>query len=477
MPIIKRALFVSPWPRHAKIIMEASMYPPMGLAYTAAYLEAQGVTCAILDANLEQWDEGEVLKKIEAFNPDLVGLTFNIATVKEATMIAKAAKTRLGKAVVLGGPSSAGDVRDILRKSQADCVVYGEGERVMAHLVENEMDLAHTNGLIYLDREGQMVKTPKEQKLTPKELDEMPFPAYHLLPNLDRYKNRSRRHPIAPMVTSRGCPCACTFCGSALSGWRPRSPESVVKEIEHLMTTFGVKQVDILDDNFTLVAERAEKICDLIIEKKLGIYITFPNGLRADRLTQGLVKKLAQAGVYRTGLGIESGDQKILDGIKKSLTLDQVRQAVRWLREEGITVFGYFQFGLPGESKETMERTIAFAREVNPHWANFGITTPLPGTELYAQLKAEGKLDVKEDEGITSGFYSVKEGHVLSNGLKREDILEYQRKAWLQFYFRPKKVLDVLGTIRSYRELQWTVGLAWPIFKSIFSPYKQGQSS
>ncbi len=461
--MIKSALFVNPFPRLAKVIMEASQLPPIGLAYTAAFLESKGIKCWIIDANLLKLDEGKVLDKIREYKPDLVGVSFNIATVKEAIYIASESK-KLGKRVIMGGPSSKGELKSILEKSGSDCIVRGEGEIVTWNLIEKDFDLPNVKGIAYLEN-GSVTSTPEEEKI--KDVDALPFPAYHLLPALDKYHNRSRRHPIAPMVTSRGCPYGCSFCGSAYTGWRARSPENVVAEIEYLMKNFGVRQVDILDDNFTLKLDRAEQICDLIIAKKLDILITFPNGLRADRLTENLVQKLAKAGVYRTGVGIESGEQKIVDNINKSLKLEQVKLALGWLRKYNIVAFGYFQFGLPGETKESMQKTIDFAKEANPHWANFGITTPLPGTPLYKELQKQGKVNVAEDEGIDSGFYSVKSGHFDTGDVTMQEVMSFQKMAWRKFYFRPSKILDLLGTIKSYRELEWTVSLTLPILKGV----------
>ena len=436
LPMIRRALFVTPYPRAAKVIMEASHLPPLGLAYTAAFLESKGIVCSIIDANLLQLSEEDVLTKIRDSDPDLVGISFNVATVKEAIFLARASK-QLGKRVIMGGPSSKGELKNILEKSGADCIVRGEGEIVTWNLLASDFALADVKGIAYLAN-GTVVHTPEEEKI--KDLDALPFPAYHLLPDLDLYHNRSRRHPIAPMLTSRGCPYGCSFCGSAYTGWRPRSPENVVREITYLMKKFGVRQVDILDDNFSMNLERAEEICDLIIAQKLDILITFPNGLRADRLTERLVEKMAQAGVYRTGVGIESGDQRIVNNINKSLKLEQVKLALSWLRKHNIVSFGYFQFGLPGETKESMQRTIDFALEVNPNWANFGITTPLPGTPLYKELQKQGKLTVLEDEGIDTGFYSVKEGHYDPGDVTMEEVMRSQQMAWGKFFFWPRKI-------------------------------------
>ena len=465
---IEKIMFVSPYPEKAKVIMEPSHYPPIGLAYTASFIEKYGFICEILDANLFKLNTEKVFGKIKKYNPDVVGLSFNVVTVNEVIEISKRVKDELGKKVILGGPSSSGDPRFILEKSKADCIVRNEGESVTLNLIQKNFDLENIFGISYLEK-GKLVVNPDQVLI--EDVDSIPFPAWHLLPDLSLYKNRSRKFPIAPMVTSRGCPYSCTFCGSANTGWRYRSADNIVAEIELLSKEYGVKQIDVLDDNFTLSFNRAHEILDKIIEKKLDVLITFPNGLRADRLNEELIKKMKKAGVYRTGIGIETGDEEVMKNIKKSLDLDKVRASIKLLRKYGIIVFGYFQFGLPGDTKESMQKTVEFAKEVNPHWANFGITTPLPGTKLYNDLVELGKIEEGGDDSISSGYYAIKDAHFDTNASK-EDIEYYQRKAWREFYFRPIKVIDTISTIRSWREFEWTVRLAWPIFKGLFVKQK-----
>ncbi|MBI1935291.1 radical SAM protein [Candidatus Woesearchaeota archaeon] len=463
-----KVMLVSPYSYTAKEINEPTQFPPVGLAYVAAYLESKGVECSILDANLYKLGHEEMFSKVEAYNPDIVGISVNIVFIKEVIRLSKDIKKRLNKTVILGGPSSLGNLDYLLGNSLADCMVRGEGEHVFWNVVSNNAkNLEDIKGISFM-KDGIVVSNPKEELI--KDVDAIPFPAYHLLPDLKLYRSRSRKHPVATIVTSRGCPYSCVFCLSANTGWRPRSPENVLKEMEMLVEKYGVKQIDILDDNFTLEFKRAEKILDMIIEKKWKIAISFPNGVRADRLTENLVHKMKLAGVYRVGIGIESGRQSIVDGIKKSLKLEHVRECIKWFRKESIIVCGFFMFGLPGEDMASMEETIQFANEVDPHYANFGVTVPLPGTQLYKTLKDGGHLIEDTQEGITTGYYSIKGGHYSMGDLKPEDVLTIQKKAYKKFYFRPKKMLELALTIRSLRELKWTIGMSMPLLKGIFTP-------
>ena len=465
---IQKVMLISPYPYETKEINEATHYPPMGLAYAASYLEEKGLICNILDANLFRLGFHELMAKIKEFNPDLIGITANIAFIREAMSISKESKN-MGKYVLIGGPSSMGNTEYILNNSNADAVISGEGEVVMwnfINVINHNRDFDELRGISCIKR-GAFIRNEKEEPI--QDVDNIPFPAYHLLPNLGLYESRSRKHPVAPIVTSRGCPYQCSFCLSQNTGWRPRSPENVLREIEMLVNKFGVRQIDILDDNFTLDAKRAERILDMIIAKKWNLAIAFPNGLRADRLTENIVHKMKLAGVYKTGIGIESGEQEIVTRSKKGLILERVNQAVNWFRKEGIIVFGFFMFGLPGETKESMEKTIKFAKKLNPHYANFGVTVPLAGTTLYNELKDAGHLDEDTEEGIKTGYYSIKEGYYNTGNLKKEEIYEFSKKAYRDFYFRPSKIWDMVKTIKSYRELKWTMATSWPLIKGVFS--------
>lgn len=463
---IEKVMLINPYNYYSKEVNEPTHYPPLGLAYAASYLESKGIKCSILDANLFRLNFEDVIQKVKENNPDLVGITANIAFIKEAEEISRECKENLGKYVLIGGPSSKGDTKNILERSKADAVVRGEGEIVIWNLIDSinrGKDTSKIPGTSFIKKNKLTFNTEPEPI---KDVDNIPFPAYHLLPDLDLYHSRSRKHPVAPILTSRGCPYQCTFCLSQNTGWRPRSAENVIKEIDLLVTKFGVKQIDILDDNFTLEFNRAIKILDTIIEKNWGISIQFPNGVRADRLSEEIVHKMKLAGVYKVGVGIESGDQNVLNKAKKGLKIEQSRKAVSLFRKEGIVVFGFFMFGLLDETKETMLKTIDFAKEINPHYANFGVVTPLPGTTLYQELQEKKILD-HMDEGIKTGYYSIKGGHFETEKLKKEEVELFVKKAYREFYFRPSKIWDMMKTIKTYRELKWTIETSLPLLKGM----------
>jgi radical SAM superfamily enzyme YgiQ (UPF0313 family) len=287
---------------------------------------------------------------------------------------------------------------------------------------------------------------------------------------LNKYKCRARKLPVAPLLTSRGCPYNCIFCNKSIFGhtFRARSPENILKEIDYLINDFGIKQLDILDDNFTLNIDRAEKFLDMFIEKDYDLLINCQNGVRADRVTRKLIHKMKLAGVFKVGVGIESGNQKVLKKIKKQLNLERVKQVFRWFREVNIITYGFFMLGFPWDTPKTMQETIDFAKESNPDIANFMITIPFPGTELYDYVMNNGKFIQKVEEGIFSGFY----GNCVffeTNTTKKEDVLKYFKKSYKEFYIRPKKLLELLITPKSTDEFEWIIDASLVILKSILN--------
>ena len=467
--VINKVLLVNPYPYYAKGINEATIYPPLGLAYIAGTLERNGFNCKIVDANILKMSNEKVIEVAEKFDPDVVCISINVSTALAGNSLAKEIKEKMGKKVIMGGVQASTVTKRTLENSLADAVVIGESEQTVLELLQKNCNPEGIPGLAYLNN-GEVVYTDKRPLI--KNLDDLPWPAYHLLPPLKLYKSRSRKSPVAPIFTTRGCPYQCIFCSSSSKKsifgpfFRTRSPENVVAEIEYLAKNFDVKQIDFLDDNFTLNMKRAEKICDLLIERKNKVLLNLQNGVRADRLTRDLVFKLKKAGVFKAGIGIESGDEEILKRAKKGLDLEAVKSAIKWFREAGIIVYGFFIFGLPGENAEKMQKTIDFAIEANPHVANFNGTLPLPGTELYDIIQKEGKFLKPVIDGVETGYqggaYSFQIGEV-----NQELINKYLKKAFRQFYFRPSKMLEMIKISFSPGEIKWTLQAGFLVIKNV----------
>ena len=468
----EKVVLVNPYPYYAVGINEATIYPPLGLAVIAALLEKNDFKVQIIDANILKMNNDGVFKKIKDFDADIVGIQLNVVTARAGIELSNMIKENMPDTkVVIGGPFTPENLERLLKETKADFFVQGEGEITFLEICQGK-NPEEIDGIVYINNDQLAFNKPRA--LIPN-LDDLPFAAYHLLPDLGLYRSRSRRSPMAPVFTSRGCPYQCIFCSSSSkkspfqNRFRFRSAENVVDEIEYLVKRFGVKQIDILDDNFTLYHDRADKILDLIIERKIKVAINLQNGVRADKLTFEMVKKMKKAGVYKLGIGIESGNTEILKKIKKALNLEDVKNAVKWCREVGIICIGFFMIGFPFDTEETIKETINFAVELNPSLANFMTAVPLPGTELYDIVEKNGMLTKPTDEyGTSSGFYA-QDFHYEIPYLPKEKVLELQKEAYRRFYFRPLKVLEMMKDIRSFNELKWTVSAAKPLIKNLLS--------
>jgi radical SAM superfamily enzyme YgiQ (UPF0313 family) len=461
---IKKIAFVNPYPYYAKGTNEATLYPPLGLAYLCSVLEKYNIECRIIEGAAYRLTPAEIYRQIREFKPDAVGITSNIITARAAIELGIGIKKRFPhQPLLFGGPYATAEDEHILKQTRADVVVRGEGEATIVDFVRNIREISSVKGITY--RKGNhIIRNPQRELI--EDLDSIPFPAYHLLPDFRYYRSRSRREPIGFLLSSRGCPYGCIYCNKNIFGkrFRMRSASNVLTEIELLVGRYKVKQIDILDDNFTLNVAQAEKIFSEVIKRKIGVLFNFQNGIRADRLTPRLVRTMKQAGVYKTGIGIESGDPEIQKIIKKSLSLVKVKRAVKMLRREGIIVVGFFMIGIPGENRTSIEKTIRFAVEVNPHMANFSIVVPLPQTELFEIVRKGGKFLTPIHEGSDTGYYSGDFSFEYGD-LNPEFIRKYAAYAYRKFYFRPSKIIDILTSIKSLGELRWIFDTAKPLLR------------
>ncbi|MCX6563890.1 MAG: radical SAM protein [Candidatus Aminicenantes bacterium] len=461
----RKIILINPFPYYGRGINEATIYPPLGLAYLASALRKAGFPdIQIIDANILKIENKDLLRRLKAEKPDIVGIHLNVVLGRSGTVLGRRIRQELDCRICIGGPLVSSNPVQMLEASAADLAVIGEGETAFVEICQGK-PLRDIKGLVY--KEGTDIRFTPPRELV-ENLDEIPFPAYDLLPPLKLYKARARKKPIGPIITSRGCPYLCTYCNSSVFGkkFRARSPENVIQEIDLLVREYGIRELDVLDDNFTLDIKRADRILDLLLERKYRLAINLQNGVRADRLNQDLIKKMKRAGVFKVGIGIESGDKDMLSKIRKNLDLDKVTQAIRWFKEEGIITYGFFILGFPDETRESVERTIAFARQCGPTVADFNILLPFPGTAIYEELKQKKLLKEESRLFYDSGFYAPKVYHKCLH-LTEEELYAYQKKAYRDFTFRIGKIWEILLSIRSVNELIWTFQAALPVLAMV----------
>lgn len=439
----------------------SSDQPPMGLAYIGSILEQHGCEVRVVDANVEKLSTDEVTKLILQQTPDLVCFTITTPLLPSALDIVRVLRKLENPPILIaGGPHATVLPAEMLEEGMFDYVVRSEGEDTTEELIRRLLDGNDAEGVqgVSWRKNGEIVHNP-ERPLT-KQLERFPYPDWSLYP-VKLYSSLARRNDFSlPITTSRGCPFGCTFCYKGVYGrrLRMRSPEVVVDEWEFLVKRYGVKEIAVLDDVFTFDAERAIKICDLLVERGLNhIPWSTTNGIRADNATPELFHALKRGGCYRVYFGIESGVQKIIDSLQKKIKVEQVRNAVQWAKDAGLEVGGYFMIGNVGESYDDMDTTIDFALELDPDYAQFTIATPYPGTGMYQQVISGGEMLISSWEQLASYGTSV----FRMGELTPDKIGSKYREAFRKFYFRPRIVFRQLRRMCTWIGFKHSLLAAW----------------
>jgi len=442
----------------------ATEYPPLGLAYMAAVLEKEGHEVKIIDMPAERTDEDKLKKFLEEFKPDIVGITVVTPTINYSLKIAGVIKEIIGCPVVLGGihPTTMSD--EVIANKMVDFVVRREGEYALPELlkiIQNKGDLNKCKGIVW--KNGNKIIHNEDRQLI-ENLDELLLPARHLI-KMDKYHYVDvKEEPMTTMMTSRGCPGQCVYCDAHnLFGckFRARSAKSVVDEIEILVNEYKIREIHFIDDTFTLNRRRVEEICDEIKKRKLKFFWTCPNGVRVDTITKELLERMKDAGCYGLAFGVESGDQGILNNIRKGTTLEKIREVFRLCKEIGLETWGFFMFGLPGDTEETIKKTIDFAIELDPDVAKFHITVPYPGTELFNQWQDAGYL--KEKDWSKYGIHVEPIFEMPS--VSSEKIMELHRLAYKKFYLRPKYLFKAVKRMNSIPRIKNNIAAGFSIIK------------
>jgi anaerobic magnesium-protoporphyrin IX monomethyl ester cyclase len=392
---------------------------PIGLMYLAAVLKRAGYPVEILDAfiaatyqqNGETTTVGlpfeQIKQEIAARKPDIVGIsgpfTCQIENSLKVSRLVK--EVNPDTWVVIGGPHVTLVPKEFLGEAKnVDIAVVGEGEYAMSEVAqafEGKKRLNEINGIAYREN-GTVIVNPKRPLI--QNLDELPYPAYELV-DMEQYLNpqkigyRSFQNRAISMITSRGCPFNCCFCAVHLhmgQGFRAHSAEYVLNHIQYVVEKYKVRNIFFEDDNLTLDLKRFEAICDGIIERKIKIGWETPNGVRADCLNLEVLKKMKQSGANSVFVGVESGDQAILDNvICKSLDLNRVVEFAKNAQQIGLKTGAFYIIGFPGETKANMQRTVDFALELKRKYdvgMHLFAATPSYGTRLYEECKTKGYL-------------------------------------------------------------------------------------
>jgi len=402
---------------------------PVGMAYLAAFVAQQGYPVHVLDAEALDYGFEEIMAHVRELEPDVVGFSCTTPLFPSAVVLAEAVKEMFPRAaVVLGGPHISALPRESLEASEAiDFVVFGEGEESFLELIkawEGSVPFEEVAGVGF-KKEGRTLINPPRPFI--RDIDALPFPARHLFP-LERYRDSIHyQEPYTVMVTSRGCPFRCIFCASSVT-WarkvRLRSPENVIAEIAEVVRRYGIRNINFADDTFTLNRERTIDICRRIVQEKFNI--KFLCSSRLDTIDAERLHWLKKAGCHTLTFGIETGNQEIAKVIRKDVDLSPAPRVFKMVQDHGIAVHSSYIIGNPGDTRETIEQTIQFALDSGTDEAQFSISTPFPGTELWKMSLEQGLLPA-EDFTAYKWYYSVAAN--LSR-VSNEELISYQRRAY-----------------------------------------------
>jgi len=421
---LKTLLVSPPFQRFTADILISAHHFPLGLGYVAGTLEQAGYPVEIYDADIfskpiynsvnsqlriaahrpdhvnaildvehEVWQEIENLFKEKM--PDIIGVTTKSVTLPSAYITAEIAK-RINKDVIVifGGAGATSITEQVLQNPHVDFVVRGEGEQIMTELVDQlhspNPDFYSIDGLSF--KEDERIINNRIRKVV-KDIDTLPYPARHRLLYADQLPDILYKTIQGDIMTSRGCPYACTFCAANVA-WggrsaRMRSAEEVVKEVLYQKERYGVQRFMFWDDLFTVKRKRVIEICNLFIEKKANI--SWMCYIRVDTIDHELMTLMKQAGCIRVEVGVESGSNRVLKAMKKGITVEQTHKAAAILNDVGIDWTMLLMIGVPGETKEDMAATMELLN-LSPNKVVFSVFSPYAGTALHDKLKKEGRL-------------------------------------------------------------------------------------
>jgi len=422
---MKRILLINPsftgiYGNFAPAAKVGVLWPPMGLAYLASNIKGD-YDIKILDLEINS----NLEEMVKSFKPDFVGVSFTTPLYNQAMeLFGKIKIINPDIWTIAGGPHPTTLPESVISNKNVDTVIVGEGEVAI-------------NIFLKKPKKGVLKREPLI-----KNLDTLNFPARDLLEN-EKYLFSVPKKGIVPLtsfMSSRGCPFLCTFCSQHLMfgrRMRYRSTKNCIDEIKEIKEKYKISHLSMLDDTLGLDKKRTYELCDAIIKEKLDI--TFEGYTRVNVITKELLEKLKAAGLNRLSFGVESGNQEILNAIKKGINLEQIKKAYELTDAAGIETRMSIIFGLPFETEKTIKKTIKFMKSLKCKQAYVNIGTPFPGTEFYENAKSGyGGLkllteDWKEYRRWGNAVINV-------NSLKAKDLIKWQRRALLEYYLRPKQI-------------------------------------
>jgi len=430
---------------------------PLGLMYVASGARRGGYEdITILDMKVDDLRVPQAADQLEALRPDIIGMTAMTYEAGCLHSLAAEMKKRLPNCkIIAGGPHPSVAADDVMKDTNIDFCVRGEGEVTFPLLLDaiksGTRDFTEVLGIVWRrgadhEKAGEIVMNP--DRTPPESLDELGFPAWDLV-NIHKYHSVPRggiiyaHKEFATIFSSRACPWRCTYCHNSYGKkFRERSARHVLDEVDMLVKTYGVRELVFYDDIFNFKPDRAKAICRGLIERKYNLKLTFPNGLRGDILDEELVDMMKEAGMYRAMIAIESAVPRVQKVMKKNLRIPQTTKIIDYMASKGVMVHGAFMLGFPTETKEEMLETIRWAKVSSLHTAAFYRVIPFKGTELFRQVEAAGH-QLPTDWSHYEPYYS----DINVSAVPENEIAKLRKKAYMDFYLSPKRLWNIFRLI------------------------------
>lgn len=426
-----------------EIIERNSVLPPYSLLQIASLLRKNGHIVDLIDANGEDIDYPIFEKMLSERDYEVVIFRFTPTTFDLDMKVAKISKkytdaTTIGICWTLG--SFEGAVMD--EAKDLDIYLKHEYEVVAPDLVDklsNGGNLSDVAGIAYRNN-GDVIINKSAQPIN--NYDDIPLPAYDLLNSFNLYyENAKHGQPFTIMYTSKGCPYSCIYCTMANTKWKARSAESVIGELRYLKENYNINTIMFFDETFTIDRKRVEKITQTIVDEKLNI--KWYCNSRVDLIDKDILNKMKLAGCRAVCLGIESGSQTILDGMNKKASVEKAAEAIKMVKDAGIKVNCSFIFGLPGETRDTVNETIKFVKQTLPTGAQFNVVAPYPGTKLYEIALEKGWITKQTDFKSMYQHESV----MRTDELASKELELIRQDAYKAIYFNPKWWIQNIGYV------------------------------
>ncbi len=459
---MKVLLLNPPWPgpgvgtrsQNRIIKRRADMYLqyPILMGYASARLRKAGHIVKYIDAVLDKLDYKQTNEQIKEFNPDVIFMETVTPSINFDYKYIRELKNIFAAKIIVSGPHvSYFGTKAIEECPDIDVVIKNDYDTRIVEAVNALGDKTELNDIkaIAFKIDGRLYDTGHNYFYP--DLDELPFPDRETIP-LEKYGEAFYNKLLfTNMLTTRGCPNNCNYCITAnvMEGqkWRERSIANVMAEIKELIEIYGVKEINFDDATFNMSKKRVMDFCQAIQDNNLK-FLWICNA-RVKPIDEEMLKVMRKAGCKMIRYGVESADQKVLDYMGKNITPDEVRRAFKLTKKAGILALGGFMFGFPVDTRETIEKTIVFMKELKPDMIQASIPMPYPGTRMYEQVKAANQFVFKSWEE----FDMTKGPVVKVDDIPREEFKSILSRVYKEFYLRPGFVLQTILSIRRWSDI------------------------